>query len=137
MRDTGGALPTKYPGGDGDTRASVANNGPYRDGRGSLHEGGLRVAALARWPGHVAPGAVSEVIHVTDLYPTLLKLAGVSLEQLKPLDGMDVWPTIAEGKPSPRKEVLLNVEDFRGAIRIGDWKLVVFATLPAATSCTT
>ena len=70
------------------------------------------------------------MIHVTDLYPTLIKLAGGSLEQPLPLDGMDVWPTIAEGKPSPRREVVYNVPGEFGremgepAIRVGDFKLV-------------
>jgi arylsulfatase A-like enzyme len=66
-----------------------------------------------------------------DLYPTLLKLAGAKQEQPKPLDGVDAWPAISQGKPSFRKEILLNVEDFRGAIRMGDWKLIRIATLPS------
>ena len=127
---TGGALPTKYPLGDGDTQRSIANNGPYRGGRGGLSDGGLRVAALAYWPGKIQPGVVSELMHVTDLYPTLLKLAGANPAQPKPVDGLDIWSTLSAGQPSPRKEALLNVEDFRGAIRIGDWKLIVYATLP-------
>jgi arylsulfatase A-like enzyme len=127
---TGGAVKREHSIGDGDTPANVANNGPYRDGRGSLAEGALRVVALAWWPGRVQRGTVTELMHAVDLYPTLLGLAGASPEQRKPLDGLDVWPAIAEGKPSPRKEVLLNVEEFRGALRVGDWKLIVQATLP-------
>ena len=128
---TGGAVKRKFPIGDGDTSVNVANNGPYKGGRGGLSEGGLRAAAFVWWPGQVAPGIVTELLHVVDLYPTLLKLAAAKPEQTKPLDGMDVWDTIASGKPSPRQEALLNVEDFRGAIRMGDWKLIVQATLPA------
>ena len=129
---TGGAVRREQPSGDGDTDANVANNGPYRDGRGSLYEGALRAAALVWWPGHVPPGIVTARIHAVDLYPTLLLRAGGDLEQRKPLDGVDLWPTIAEGKPSARREALLNVEDFRGAIRVGDWKLIVQATLPGS-----
>jgi arylsulfatase A-like enzyme len=62
---------------------------------------------------------------MVDWYPTLLKLAGVSLDQKLPLDGRDAWPTIAAGKPSPHEEILLNTEAARGAIRVGDWKLVL------------
>src|SRR4029434_6178301 len=47
------------------------------------------------------------------------------------LDGMDVWPTLAEGKPSPRHEVVYDIEPFRAAIREGNWKLVWQATLPS------
>jgi arylsulfatase A-like enzyme len=127
---TGGAVNTKFPTGDGDARKTVASNGHYRDGRGNLHEGGLRAVAFLHWPGKIQPGVSTELMHAVDLYPTLLTLAGAKLEQPKPIDGLDMWPTLSEGKPSPRKEVLLNVEDLRGAIRMGDWKLIVYAQLP-------
>ena len=51
---------------------------------------------------------------MVDWYPTLLKLAGASLAQKLPLDGRDAWPTIAEGKPSPHEEILLNATPARG-----------------------
>lgn len=107
------------------------DNGPYRDGKGSLFEGGNRVAAFANWPGKIKPQAVDGLIHAVDLYPTLAKLASASTEKCKPLDGVDVWPTIAQGKPSPRTEVIYNVEPFRGAVRQGDWKLVWRAIIPS------
>jgi len=129
---TGGAVKREHPIGDGDTDVNVADNGPYRDGRGSLYEGALRALALVSWPGRVQPGIVTELIHAVDLYPTLIEQGGGDLEQRKPLDGMDLWPTIARGEPSPRREALLNVEEFRGAIRVGDWKLIVQATLPSS-----
>jgi arylsulfatase A-like enzyme len=130
--NTGGAVKRKYSIGDGDTPANVASNGPYRGGHGGLHEGGVRAVALVWRPGEVPPGTTTELIHAVDLYPTLLNLAGALTEQTKPVDGLDMWPTIAQGKPSPRKEVLLNVEEFRGALRTGDWKLIHQATLPAS-----
>ncbi len=108
-----------------------ANNGPYRDGKGSLYEGGTRAVALANWPGHIAPGKVEGMVHVVDMFPTLAGIAGGSLEGGKPLDGMDVWPTISTGAPSPRADFIYNVEMFRGAVRDGDWKLVWNAPLPA------
>jgi arylsulfatase A-like enzyme len=127
---TGGAVNRKFPMGEGDSNANVANNGPYRDGRGSLHEGALRAAALVWRPGQVQPGIVIELMHAIDLYPTLLNIAGATGEQDKPIDGIDQWATISAGKPSERKEILLNVEEFRGALRMGDWKLILHATLP-------
>lgn len=131
--NTGGAVKRKYPMGDGDTAANVSNNGPYRGGRGGLHEGGVRAVALVWRPGEVPAGTITEPIHAVDLYPTLLGLARALPEQTKPVDGLDLWPTLAQGKSSPRKEVLINIEEFRGALRIGDWKLVHQATLPAST----
>ena len=107
------------------------DNGPYRDGKGSLYEGGTRVVAFANWPGHIRAGStVDEMIHVVDVYPTLVGLAGGSTANSKPLDGMDVWPTISEGRPSLRTEVVYNVEIFRAGIRQGDWKLIWRTPLP-------
>jgi len=129
--DNGGALPTKYPTGDGDVRDFAADNGIYREGKGSLYEGGVRVVAIVWWQGKIKPhSTVVQFLHVSDLFATILKLAGASLEQPKKLDGVDVWPVITEGQLSPRKQMLINVEDFRGAVRIGEWKLIVQATLP-------
>jgi arylsulfatase A-like enzyme len=45
---------------------------------------------------------------------------------------MDMWPTISAGKPSPRTELVYNVEAFRAGIREGDWKLVWRTPLPSA-----
>ena len=67
-----------------------------------------------------------------DLYPTFAKLAGASTEKCKPLDGVDVWGTIAEGKPSPRTEVIYNVEPFRAAMRQGDWKIIWRTLIPSS-----
>jgi arylsulfatase A-like enzyme len=103
----------------------VTDNGPYRAGKGTLYEGGTRVAACAAWDGKIKPGSVvTEPLHVVDLYPTLLKLAGVTAEQKLPLDGKDAWATLAEGKPSPHADILINAAPNSGAIRAGNWKLV-------------
>jgi len=107
------------------------DNGPYRDGKWTLYEGGTRVCAFANWPGHVKPGIVHGMVHSVDLYPTFAALAGASTAKCKPLDGRDVWSTIAEDKPSPRSEIVYNVEPFRAAIRQGDWKLIWRTLLPS------
>ena len=105
------------------------SNKPYRDGKGTTYEGGIRVPCVVRWPGKVPAGAqVDGMIHTVDLYPTFIRLAGGSLEQpLKP-DGMDMWETIAQGKPSPRTEIIHSVqtgpETGQAALRQGDFKLV-------------
>jgi arylsulfatase A-like enzyme len=108
------------------------DNGPYRDGKGSLYEGGCRVVAFANWPGHIKAQTVDGIIHVVDLYPTLARLAGASTVKCKPLDGLDVWDVIAENKPSPRTEFIYNIEPFRGAVRRGDWKLIWRALIPSS-----
>jgi arylsulfatase A-like enzyme len=108
------------------------DNGPYRDGKGALFEGGTRVCALANWPGRIKAQTVDGLIHAVDLYPTLAALAGASTAKCKPLDGVNVWDTIAEGKPSPRNEIIYNIEPFRGALRQGDWKLIWRTLLPSS-----
>ncbi len=113
----------------------VADNGPYRDGKGTLYEGGTRVVALANWPGRIKAGStVDQLVHGVDLYPTFVTLAGGRTDKAKrPLDGVDVWATIIQGTPSPRTEVVYNLEPSAAAIRQGDWKLVWHASLPANT----
>lgn len=107
-----------------------ANNAPFRGGKGSLHEGGVRVPAIFNWPGKLKPAVVNEPLHHVDVMPTILALAGVSGSDDHPMDGRDVWATLAEGKPSPNEDILINVEAIRGAIRKGNWKLIVWAPLP-------
>jgi arylsulfatase A-like enzyme len=131
--DNGGTR-NKMFAGEGDmSKINIpCDNGPYRDGKGSLYEGGTRVVAFANWPGHIpAASKVEGMIHVVDMYPTLAGLAGASLSKSKPLDGMDMWPTISQGKPSPRTELVYNIEPFRAGIREGDWKLVWRTPLPS------
>ena len=113
--DNGGPQPGK-----------VTSNGPLRAGKGTLYEGGVQVVACAVWSGHIKPGSVvKSPMHIVDLYPTLLNLAGASLTQKLPLDGMDILPCLTDGKPSPREEILHNTTPAKGALRMGDWKLVV------------
>ncbi|MGE0715592.1 MAG: arylsulfatase [Alphaproteobacteria bacterium] len=104
-------------------------NTPYREGKGSLYEGGTRVVALANWPGRIAPGAAEGAMHVVDMLPTLAKLAGASLAKSKPLDGVDVWPAMAAGQAG-RSQFVYNVEPTQGAVRDGKWKLVWQVVLP-------
>jgi arylsulfatase A-like enzyme len=130
--DNGGAVPTRFPSGDRDVDRAAADNGIFRAGRGSLYEGGVRVVALAAWPGRIKPKTiVTEPLHVTDMHATLLDLAGASAPQRQKLDGFDVWPVIAGAQRTPRREMLLNVEDFAGALRAGEWKLIVHSALPS------
>jgi arylsulfatase A-like enzyme len=113
--DNGGVNPGK-----------ATDNTPLRAGKGTLYEGGVRVCAFATWDGKIDAGSiVEEPLHIVDWYPTLLKLTGASLKQKTSLDGEDAWATIAKGKPSPHKEILFNTTPHTGAIRVGDWKLVV------------
>jgi len=130
--DNGGTRNVMFTGERAITGPLPPDNGQYRDGKGSLYEGGTRVVALMNWPGKIKAGTVvDQPIHEVDMYPTLAALAGAPLEKTKPLDGLNVWPAIVDGKPSPRSEIVYNVEPFRAALREGDWKLVWYTTLPS------
>jgi len=110
------------------------DNGAYRDGKGTLYEGGTRVCAFANWPGRIRAQSVDGLIHVVDLYPTIAGLAGASVARCKPLDGVDAWATISEGTPSARREIVYNIEPFRAAVREGNWKLVWRTLLPSSVA---
>ena len=104
----------------------VTDNGPFRAGKSTLYEGGVRVAAFATWDGHIkAGGTITEPIHAVDWYPTLARLAGGKPGGSKPLDGLDVWPVLTAGAKSPHDVILLNTTPNAGAVRAGQWKLVV------------
>jgi arylsulfatase A-like enzyme len=109
----------------------VTDNGPLRGGKGSVYEGGVRTCACISWENHIpANASINAMAHVVDWYPTLLKLTGASLKQKNPIDGKDIWPCITENKPSPRNEVLMNTSPNAGALRVGDWKIVLHSGKP-------
>lgn len=118
--------------GESKVKVVPCDNGPLKGGKGQLYEGGTRVPAFANWPGKIPAGTTKEIMHAVDILPTFAGLAGAPTAKCKPLDGLNIWPAIADGKASGRDEVIYNVEPFRGAVRQGDWKLVWRAVLPTS-----
>ena len=110
---------------NGGAKNCGSNNTPFRGYKKSDHEGALRVPAFFNWPGHLEPAVVKEPLHIIDLFPTLVTVAGGSLEQPLELDGVDIWKTLTEGEPSPHEEIVLYMSQGRAAIRRGDWKLII------------
>jgi len=94
----------------------------------------VRVPTIFNWPGTLKPGVISEPLHMVDVMPTALALAGAAPNPAsKPLDGKNLLPLLIDGRPSPHDDILVNVEAFRGAIIKGKWKLVKIALLPGKT----
>lgn len=101
-------------------------NTPLRGFKGSIYEGGVRAAGFVNWPGHIPSGVtIKQPMHTVDWYPTLVTLAGGTLDQKTNIDGKDVWPMLAEGKPSPHEAILSVQTPERAALRMGDWKLIM------------
>lgn len=100
------------------------SNGPFRGKKRDLYEGGIRVPLLARWPGRIAPGRVSEhVAAFWDVLPTLTELAGAATPP--GIDGISFVPTLLNRGEQAEHEYLYWEFSERGgkqAIRLGDWK---------------
>jgi len=94
--------------------------------KGSVHEGGLRVPMIARWPRGIKAGAVDATpSYFADWYPTLCAAAGVKAPE--GLDGENLWPTLAGGsRLSERRPMVWIYPEYGGqvAVRIGDLKAV-------------
>jgi arylsulfatase A-like enzyme len=111
------------------------DNAPLRAGKGSAYEGGVRIPFTAWWPGHVPGGQVIDTpVHLVDLAPTLLDLAGGKAGHV--LDGESLVPLLTTGTPGDLEERAIfqyyPFYDLRWAltpcatIRKGDWKLMEF-----------
>lgn len=109
------------------------SNAPLRGEKGTLYEGGIRVPALARFPGMIPPGSVCEVpAGTTDLPPTFLDLAGIDAPMKDPLDGVSLVPLLKDSEADPARDTLFwHLPHYHhgtpaSAIRRGDWKLLEF-----------
>lgn len=104
------------------------SNQPLRGGKSLLYEGGVRVPAFVRLPGGPRAGATVGPVHVVDVYPTLVAIAGGDPRQPRPVDGVDLSAGLLEAAPLPARDLLLGVGARRAALRSGDWKLVLERT---------
>jgi arylsulfatase A-like enzyme len=117
---------TEYKGRYADKPHTVlGNNLPLRGWKGEVYEGGIRVPALANWPGVLAPGERDFPIHIVDWMPTLCALTGCAPARDLGWDGTNLWPAlrgdVAPVEPRPLYWKTPNA----AAVRWGDWKLVV------------
>ena len=109
---------------NGGTRRAV--NEPLRGNKGQTFEGGLRVPAIAWWPGRIPGGSkVDAIAGMIDVLPTFVKLAGGSLPNDRTLDGGDLWPLLAgeKGAKGPRENFFYYSGLKLQAVRSGPWKL--------------
>ncbi len=101
--------------------------GPLRGLKGSLYEGGIRVPMIARWPGKIKPGSVSNHISAFwDVMPTIAELTGTQAPD--EIDGVSFAPTLL-GQADRQKRPEFLYWEFPGyggqqAVRMGPWKAV-------------
>lgn len=103
------------------------SNGPFRGGKRDLYEGGIRIPLIARWPGRIAPGAItSHISAFCDFLPTVAEIAGV---QPPPgIDGLSYLPALL-GRPQRTHPYLyweLHERKKVQAVRAGHWKAIRF-----------
>jgi len=97
--------------------------GLLRGGKGGTDEGSLRAPGVFWWPGTIRPAVVTELGSAVDLFPTLLRLAGVSLPADRQLDGYDLSPVL-KGTGSSQRRVIFYYEGTElQAIRNGRFKV--------------
>jgi arylsulfatase A len=102
----------------------VGSNKPLRQGGVTCWEGGLRVAALARWPGKIQAGTVrSEPFWSPDLLVASAKIAGAKLPDQVVLDGKNPLPLLTQGLPSPHDSFYFSFRK-HAALRQGEWKIL-------------
>lgn len=103
------------------------STGPLRGAKGEVYEGGIRAPMLARWPGRIKAGAISDLPWAFwDFLPTAAELAGAAAPSN--IDGISVAPALL-GR-IPRQREFLYWENHRGrlrfeqALRMGHWKAI-------------
>lgn len=99
--------------------------GPWAGTYHTAMEGGLRVPLIVRWPGRVAAGRVSDdIVHVTDLYTTLIAAADAELPADRPIDGIDQlrWWT-GQSERSAREGFVFYIKSELRAVKWRHWKL--------------
>ena len=112
------------------------SNGGLKGFKRSMHEGGIRVPMIARWPGEIAAGKIAD--HPSGFYdflPTACELAGISPPE--GIDGISYLPTLLGRSDHQKKHEYIYCESLEGAtsvgVRFGDWKLVKYRQKKDAT----
>jgi len=97
--------------------------GLLRGAKGDTWEGGMREPMIARWSGTLPAGTVCmDVGSTLDFFPTCVKLAGAELPADRPIDGIDLMPTL-QGRDSPTRTIYFYRGEHLNAVRHGKWKL--------------
>jgi arylsulfatase A len=115
---------------------SHGSPGPWRGMKLHLTEGGIRVPAIACWPGHVPAGHETDApVGGVDILPTLCELAGIDPPQDRALDGESFAPLLTDSSWRRSKPLfwhyVLALGGYHAAMRDGDWKILATLDMPA------
>ena len=99
---------------------------PFVGHKGEVLEGGVRVPIIVRWPGHIAPGSVSDQVMASmDFLPTLLTMAGGNVAKAGTFDGADLAAQLTGKAASIERTLFWRFKaNNQAAVRKGDWKYV-------------
>jgi arylsulfatase A len=123
------------PEGDGIKTPGRGSSGGLRGRKRDMHEGGIRVPGMARWTGKIPAGTtVTTPVIGSDLFPTMLALAGQSVPSDRVLDGVDISRLLTGSsdeidRPIPLFWRLHMAPNAKMAMRIGDWKILANSEL--------
>ena len=115
------------------------DNAPLRYGKGSAYEGGTRVPFIVKWPDKIkAQQECKTPVHIVDVYPTLLEVAGLEKPDNQVLDGVSLLPLLVNDKKAEKKMISRPIYFYQplydiqwGAVPCasmveGDYKLIWF-----------
>jgi len=118
---------TQYHGRYADRPHTVlGDNRPWRGWKGDVYEGGIRVPAIIRWPGHLPGGRCDAPMHIVDWMPTLAAVVGVEPQGDLRWDGRNIWPALRGRSGAALERTLYWKTPNARALRQGDWKLIVY-----------
>ena len=104
-----------------ETHAGTA--GLLRDGKGTTFEGGMRVPGIFWWPGTIEAGVTQEVGSSMDLFTTVVSIAGGTIPDDRPIDGVDLSPVLFDAGASPRRTMAYYRMGELFAFRLGAYKV--------------
>lgn len=132
--DNGGVVQMNSPEHKQAMDNGLAINGPLRDGKHGVYEGGFREPFIIRWPGKVPANTVSQQMFCfTDILATLASIVGTRVPAGSGEDSLDVsrsWFGPADGASARKSVVLQAARGSEYAVREGDWKLVEHENRP-------